>query len=395
MSGGRAAYLAARREIRERWRSRAFRVSTLIQVLAVAAIAVIVSVTSGGGDDTTKVDVGKIGATGKAVTQTAERIGEALNLEFETREFDSREAARAALEDGDIQAAVGGGTAVLVAEGIPEQAEAALAEAASQTKLSLLLIEEGVNTDESQRILGASRVPIEKVETDDGSGGQGIAFITTLLLYMALVFCGYAVAGGVVEEKSTRVVELIINAIRPRHLLAGKVAGIGLMGLAQLLSVVVAGLGVALALGEIDLPEATFETAGIALLFFILGFALYGCAFAVAGSIVSRQEDSQTTTAPVMIVLVGAYVLSISATNDPSSTVAVIGTLLPPVAPLIVPARVAAGELPLEQLLASIGLMIVSCALLIWLAGRVYERAVLRMGAPLKAKELLRIIRAG
>ena len=394
MSGSRAAYLAARREIRERFRSRAFRISTLIQILAVAAIAVIFSVTSGDGDNTTEVKVGVIGERGQIVVGQADGFARGLGLRFEQTDFGDQRLARQAVEDGEVEAAVGG-KALLLTSDLPEAARAVLAQAASDGELRSALESEGLTAERTKEIVDASEVRIETVGVEEESSGQGIAFITTLLLYMALVFCGYAVAGGVVEEKSTRVVELIINAIKPRHLLAGKVVGIGLMGLAQLLSVVVVGLGVALALGEIDLPEATFDTAGIALLFFVLGFALYGCAFAVAGSIVSRQEDSQTTTAPVMIVLVGAYILSVSATNDPTSTIAVIGTLLPPVAPLIVPARVAAGELPLEQLLASIALMIVSCALLIWIAGRVYERAVLRMGAPLKAKELLRIIRAG
>ena len=95
-----------------------------------------------------------------------------------------------------------------------------------------------------------------------------------------------------------------------------------------------------------------------------------------------------------MLVLVGAYILSISATSEPTSTLAVVGTLLPPVAPLIVPARAAAGELPTDQLILSIVLMLAACALLIWLAGRVYKRAVLRMGAPIKARELVRLVRS-
>lgn len=393
MSGFRASYLAARREIRERLRSRAFRISTLIQVLAVAAIAIIVSMTGGGGEDTTEVDLGTVGSPGSAIALKAERIGETLDIEFETTKYPDGDAARAALADGEIGATVGT-SAVFVTDGTPDQVQAVLAEAATQTELQSRLAREGIEGQRSAEILTASQISIDKVDSEENDGGQGIAFITTLLLYMALVFCGYAVAAGVVEEKSTRVVELIINAIKPRHLLTGKVVGIGLMGLFQLLSVVVVGLGVALVLGEIDLPEATFETAGLAMLYFILGFGLYGCAFAVAGSIVSRQEDSQATTSPVMIVLVGAYILSISATNDPTSSLAVVSTMLPPVAPLIVPARAAAGELPLDQLLASIGLMIAGCVLLIWIAGRVYERAVLRMGAPLKLRELMRIIRS-
>jgi ABC-2 type transport system permease protein len=394
MSGRRASFLTARREVRERLRSRAFRISTLIQVLAVVAVAVAVSVT-GKGSDTTEVDLGRIGGESAAVTADAKRFGEVLDVEFKVRDFDDPEAARAALRDGDIEAAVGDGRTLLVTDGLPDQAEAALAEAASRAETLRQLDREGIPADRAAEILGSSQAPVETVETDkDDDGSQGIAFITTLLLYLALIFCGYAVAGGVVEEKATRVVELVINAIQPRHLLAGKVVGIGLMGLLQLLLVVVAGLGVALAMGKIDLPEATFETAGLALLFFILGFALYGCAFAVAGSIVSRQEDSTATTTPVMIVLVGAYFLSITASNEPTSTLAVAGTLIPPLAPLIVPARAASGELPADQLILSIILMLAACALLIWIAGKVYERAVLKMGAPVKARELLRLMRS-
>ena len=390
MSGSRASWLAARREIRERFRSRAFRVSTLIQVLAVVALAIVVSVT--GGSDTTSVKVGVVGADGKAVVAQAERAAGQFDLEFETTDFSDVSAAREAMADGDIEASVGSGP-VLVVSDTPEQAQAVLGQAVADSELRSGLESAGLTPQRSAGIIDASRISFETVETNDGGGGEGIAFISTLLLYLALIFCGYAVASGVTEEKSTRVVELIINAIKPRNLLAGKVAGIGLIGLAQLLLVVAAGLGTALAMGQIDLPDSTFETAGLALVYFVLGFALYGCAFAVAGSIVSRQEDSQTATTPIMLVLVGAYFLSITATNDPSSTIAVVGTLVPPLAPLIVPARAAAGELPTEQLIASLALMVAGCAVLIWLAGRVYERAVLRMCDPLKARELLGLLR--
>jgi len=96
----------------------------------------------------------------------------------------------------------------------------------------------------------------------------------------------------------------------------------------------------------------------------------------------------------VMILLVGSYIIATSIASQPSSTLAVIGTLLPPVAPFAVPARAASGELPLEQLLLSVVLMIAASAMLIWLAGRVYERAVLRTGAPIRFRELLRLLRS-
>jgi len=391
MNGRRASYLAARREVRERLRSRAFLISTLVQVLAVAAIAIAVSVVGGTGP--TEVKVGAIGPAGETITAQAQVPADRLDLDLLIENFATEQAARAAIEAGDIEIAVGTGP-VLAGSGASEPAQAVLGQVAAEQKLRSGLDQAGLPPARTAELLDSSRVGFEQVRTSEDDGGQGIAFLSTILLYLALIFAGYAVASGVVEEKSTRVVELIIKAMKPRDLLAGKVIGIGLMGLVQLLLVVAAGLGTTLLLGGVDLPPATLDTALLALLYFVLGFALYGCAFAVAGSIVSRQEDSQSSTAPVMILLVGSYIIATSIASQPSSTLAVIGTLLPPVAPFAVPARAASGELPLEQLLLSVVLMIAASAMLIWLAGRVYERAVLRTGAPIRFRELLRLLRS-
>lgn len=388
MTEWRAAYLAGRREVRERFRNRAYRISTLVQVLAVVAIAVIASVTGGGAST---VDVGYVGPAGKAVVDRSEAGQRALDLELQARSYDTLAAARQAIVDGDVEL-VAGGRENLVAADAPAEAEALLRETARQVAAEAELRRFGLDP---QQIATASSPDLARFETVEaaGSGGQGIAFIATLLLYLALIFAGYAVSSGVTEEKSTRVVEIIINAIKPRSLLAGKVAGIGLVGLAQLLLIIVAGLAATLAMGSVDLPEGTLDTAALALVYFILGYGLYGCGFAVAGSLVSRQEDTQSTTAPVMMVLVAAYILSISVTDDPTSGLAVLCTYLPPLAPMVVPARAAAGELPLDQLAVSLALMGLACVALTWLAGRVYERSVLRMGAPVRLRELPSLIR--
>jgi ABC-2 type transport system permease protein len=130
------------------------------------------------------------------------------------------------------------------------------------------------------------------------------------------------------------------------------------------------------------------------ILYFILGYALYACAFAVAGAIVSRQEDVGSVTTPLTIVLVAGYLASFSVSDDPSGTVAVVCTYLPPVAPLVVPARAAVGELPVGELIVSVALMLAAIVALIWLAGRVYERAILRSGASMKLVEGLKLARS-
>lgn len=128
-------------------------------------------------------------------------------------------------------------------------------------------------------------------------------------------------------------------------------------------------------------------------LFFVLGYAFYACAFAVAGAIVSRQEDIQSTTSPMLIALVAGYLAAISVIDKPESTLATVCTFLPPVAPMIVPARAAQDTLPAWELGLSVVLMLAGTAALMRLAARIYERAVLRMGAPLKLREALRLAR--
>lgn len=265
-----------------------------------------------------------------------------------------------------------------------------LQEANRQRAGERVLREAGVDGEAAQRALNPEPLAVE--ELGEASGG-GIAFLSSLLLYIAILGLGYMVSGGVVEEKATRVVEVILAAIRPVHLLAGKVLGIGLLGLGQLLLIVGAGLIAAAALGSVELPESTATTAALVLVYFLLGYLLYACGFAVAGAMVSRQEDSNSTTAPLMITLVGAYLIGISATESPDSGLAVIASLIPPLAPMVVPARAAQDALPAGELALSIALMVAASALLLWLAARIYDRAVLRMGAPLRFTQALAMVR--
>jgi ABC-2 type transport system permease protein len=182
--------------------------------------------------------------------------------------------------------------------------------------------------------------------------------------------------------------------VRPAQLLAGKVIGIGLLGLAQLVAISGIGILVALALGSVDLPGATAETVLVSAVYFVLGYTFYACGFAAAGAIVSRQEDIQSTTAPLAIALVISYLIALSVLGNPDSTLAQVTTFLPPVAPLIVPARAAQGALPLWELGLSIVAMAVGIALLLVLGARIYERTILRLGSPLTLAQALRLARS-
>jgi ABC-2 type transport system permease protein len=393
MTRRRAVYLVARREIRERVRNRGFLISTAITLLGVLAIVAIAAVNSDDGPQS--VTVAALDRAGAQTLRDVAQEAKALDLEIEAsdRSFADLEQARQAILDGDIDGLLANDR-VLIGDEAPDALAPILAQAQADAGMRDSLRKAGLGASEIGEALAAGRAEIEVVrdpEAEDGAGG--IAFVTTLLMYLAILGAGYTVASGVVEEKTSRVVELILGAVRPSQLLAGKVAGIGLVSLLQFGLIVLFGVGAASLLGSIELPSATADTAFFALVFFLLGYVLYGCAFAVAGAIVSRQEDSQTSTSPLMLLLVGGYLASFPVLDDPESGLAVALTFLPPVAPMIVPIRVAQGAIPAGQLIISIALMVAACALLIWMAGKIYERAVLRMGAPLKIGEVLGLLR--
>ena len=386
MTDRRAIFLTARREISERARSRAFLASTALQVAIVVAIVVVASLTSGG-TDTFKV--GTVGDEAGAVTDAATAQQEAFGVELDVQTLDDEAGARAAIEAGNLDAALVEGT-LLTGSGPSETLTALIQQASRDVAGTEALRSKGVDDQTIQAALQPE--PLEVEELGEESSG-GVAFVSSLLLYIAIISFGIAVAIGVVEEKSTRVVEVILSTIRPVHLLAGKVLGIGLLGLGQLLLIVAAGLIAAIPTGALELPDSTVSTAVLVGVYFVLGYLVYACLYAISGAIVSRQEDVNSSSAPLTMLLVAAYLVGISASNDPDSTLAVVATFIPPLAPMIVPARAAQDSLPAIELVISIVLMVAATLALLWLAARIYDRAVLRMGAPLKLRETLRLVR--
>lgn len=388
MTARRAVLLTGRREFRERVRSRAFRVALLIQVLIVVGIAVVTAITSDDGPSTVKLGV--TGQESAAIAAVARERAGAFDAKVELTRYPSPAAARAAVANDDVDLALVGGRLVTTSNTSSEDV-ALVRSAGASVRTTEALRRAGLSAEEIKQALAPP--PLVVSEVGSGDSGQGLAFVGVLLLYIAILTFGYAVTAGVIEEKQSRVIELLLSSIRARELLAGKVLGIGLVGLVQIVLVGGAGLVVALGMGKLDLPSSTTETALLVALFFVLGYLFYACAFAMAGSLVSRQEDAQSTTSPMMLLLVGGYIASFSVIDNPHSGLATLFTLLPPTAPMTVPARAAQDALPVGELVASVALMVVSTLLLIRIAGRVYERSVLRVGAPLKLSAVVPLAR--
>jgi ABC-2 type transport system permease protein len=384
MSAVKDAVIVARREFTERVRTRAFQISIATTLAIVAAVAILAGVL--GEDGPTDYTVGARGPEATAIAAAARTAAPQFDARVEVRRFTSPAEARAAVRDERVDAAITAG--LMVTRDDPsEELEQLLQSAARQVRAGEALRSEGVSGDAARRALNPPLLRTRSLEGEGDSGDEGVAFTASLVLYLQLIIYGLAVASGVVEEKSSRVVEVLLASIPPRALLAGKIAGIGLLGLLQLLLTAVVGLGLASASGAIELSADDAGVLAVVLVWFLLGYLLWACLYAMAGAVVSRQEDLQSSTTVLTLVLVVSYLVAFPVLDDPDSAIAVISSLVPLSSPIVMPARVVVDAAGTVEIIASLGLLVVAIAALLPLGARIYENAVLRMGKPLRLRE--------
>jgi ABC-2 type transport system permease protein len=182
--------------------------------------------------------------------------------------------------------------------------------------------------------------------------------------------------------------EVILSAVRPPELLAGKVIGIGLLGLGQFAAVALAGTIAAISVGR-HLPPSTPGAIGLVVLWFVLGYAFYCSAFA-AGAASSRQEEAPTVAGPLTVLILLGYFVSLGVQSNPDDVLARITPFVPPLAPLVMPARMLLGHAQPWELPASVAVMLVATYGLVRLAGRAYSGNILRFGGRITLRELLR-----
>ena len=215
-----------------------------------------------------------------------------------------------------------------------------------------------------------------------------------ILMFIGIFTYGTWVLTGVVEEKQSRVVEVVLTTVRPRDLLMGKVLGIGLLALVQLLVLVAAGIAAAQLSGRLELPPTTAGAAIQLVTWFILGFAFYSTAMGFLGSLASRVDEASNASLPVTMTVTLSYLVSILlVTQEPNGLVANLLTFFPPSAPMVVPLRAALDAIPAWQVVVSILLMLVAIWVLFVVGGRVYSGAILQTGGRMKLRDAWRASR--
>jgi ABC-2 type transport system permease protein len=242
--------------------------------------------------------------------------------------------------------------------------------------------------------------------TDKGRAGSGIAsvlfgFAIGFLLYASIVIYGQTIMSGVLEEKTTRVAEVVMSSVPTDTLLAGKVLGVGAVGLTQqiiwivttyillqLRAPIMARLGAPTM--SFTLPDISLGAGIIFLLFFLFGFIFYSSLFAAVGASVNSESEARQAASPLMIMIISTAVFIQPVLLNPTGTTARVLSLVPFSSPIIMPIRMAVIGIPTLELAASLGFLAIGCVLALWLASRIYRVGLLMYGKRPTLREMAR-----
>jgi ABC-2 type transport system permease protein len=413
-----------KREYLERVRTKWFIIATLFGPLFFAALMVIPGLLSVRSIRTAKVEAIRIvDATGLGLGERVRVRMADSSISVETVHIDSL-AAREDVLVGQVQArefngylvldsgTVNAGTARYAGRNASSIGEGERVEAAVRAAVFSHRAEAaGIDSTVAESLTRLRiRLRTERI-TDEGRGGSGfgamiLGFGVAFLLYMMIVFYGQNILRGVLEEKTTRVAEVIVASVKPDYLLAGKVIGVGAVGLTQQLIWLVSGAVLwsqkakfmaAMGAGAVP-PSIPFPTVSpqvfLAMIgFFLLGYTFYASLFAAVGAMVGSQEEAQQASMPVILLLVSGMIFIQPVLLDPTGTLAHVMSWLPFSAPIIMPLRMTVIPLPWWQIVGSLLSVALACVAGIWVSARIYRVGLLMYGKKPSMRELLRWIR--
>ncbi len=381
--------VVAQREISTQLRSKGFLVSAGFLVVSLIAMVVILTLTS---DREKTYDVAVVDAAGSAAVERGDDVAGALddNASLDAKEYDDVEAAEKAVRDGDVDAALLPGDGSdngydVVGDG---EVEGVVSDALRTSVAQLAVERNAADQDVDLAALNAGTEVTERLldpDADNAGLRQVASFVFVLLFYVTALSFGMQIAATVTQEKESRVVEILAAAVPIRALLWGKVAGTSVLAIGQTLVLAAVGVIALLATGNGDALGVLGPAIAWYVVFFLLGFVALASFWSVAGSLASRTQDLNATTAPLQIILFAPYIIAVTAGEGVKTVV----SMLPIVSTMLMPSRLAEGDVPMWQLGVAILTTTAAAILFVRLGARIYEATLLRTGRRISYREAL------
>ncbi len=383
--------MVAMREIRERVRGRIFRVGTLFILLIVAAAIVIPTLHKNGSPTTQRVGI--VGATSPAVAEVLHTAASRNQDLLKTVSLPSLAAAKADLRSGMIDLAVVDGDQVLLNQPTNSNSSPAdptfVQDVAAYVGVLRAYQVAGLTPAQAAQVTHAKPVAVVTLQPSSKSTTKATSVIGLVLLFFMLTqYCTWILI-GVMQEKSSRVVEVLLATLRPIELLGGKVIGIGLVAFGQAALVVVFALVLGKAVGSDLLHGSVPLVLACELLWLVLAYVFYCWMYAAAGSMAERQDQVQTLALPLSIPILLGYIFSITvaSSGNPSLFFKILA-YVPFTAPFCMPVLVSLDQVVWWQFVASVLITVVATVGMALLAAGIYRRAVLQTGSRVRVKEL-------
>jgi ABC-2 type transport system permease protein len=392
MSDARQVWLIAQRELRERSRSRAFRASLVVMVVAVVAMVVLPTVLL---SSTRDRDIGFAGDTPTGLAVSTRTQAAAAGLSAHLHAYPTRTVGDDAVREGDVDVLVVDGTTLHWPRRADDKLKAVMTGAIQLVAVRDRAAVAGIGTDDLRALMAPVAVTNIELSKVAGRSADDETATTVMigLLLLAISVYGGLVLGGVVEEKSTRVVEVLLARVPARTLLAGKVIGIGLLGLAQVAVTAVAALIAIAAVDSLDVPAMRAAVLGWALVWFVLGYALYATLYGALGALASRPEDAQSVAGPAMMVMVVSYFAAFTMIAQADSALSRAISYFPTTAPLAMPSRIAMGAASWWEPFVATAVTVAATVGLVRIGGQLYASAILHGGPTLSLHDAWRASR--
>lgn len=381
--------VVTQREIGVKLRDKTFITSTVITLLAVIG-SMVLSYFMSTRTSTDKVAV--LDDAGAAIVATAGRIAgqQGGQDRIEAVKASSLEQARTLLRDDKADSVLHRVDGTWQLSGLtdaPSQAgtaSRALRAAVAQNALSDNAQALGVSVE---KLTQGSELSFTQLEPNsqgfDKTVVQILAMVFAFLFYLSAILFGYAIAGSVVEEKQSRIVEILLTSIPSRQLLLGKVLGNTVLAVAQMALLLAAGM-VGLSFTDWSWMIARLTAPALwFLVYFVLGFIVLACLWAAAGALASRSEDVQATASPLLMVVLAAFLFGMQATG----TAQVVASYVPVASAITMPARLVAGTAQWWEPVVSIAITVATAVVTIWAGERIYRRSILHSGPRMRLKQ--------